>query len=233
MKKIIESDLIAIAHRILKLRDKSDIDSLHSEAQKLYEKLTVLKFYEENLNRFDQAPEQEKIEELLVDIPTDFTPEQQPNPIIQEEIINKLPENVSENQPLEEEVSAETKEKSSFEVDAVFNVPFEKVEFAPATEQHNIHKTNNSTTKSNKTTVNDTFAKSITLTLNDRIAFEKHLFNNNTEDLNRVISQLNTMSDWNEVETFVNQMVKPDFNHWQGKEEYENRFMAFIQKRFL
>src|SRR5690606_40058491 len=94
MKKIIESDLIAIAHRILKLRDKSDIDSLHSEAQKLYEKLTVLKFYEENFNRFDQAPEQEKIEELLVDIPTDFTSERQPNPIIQEEIINKLPEKI-------------------------------------------------------------------------------------------------------------------------------------------
>jgi hypothetical protein len=39
--------LISIAHRILQLKNKSDINQLYSETQKLYEKLAVLKFVEE------------------------------------------------------------------------------------------------------------------------------------------------------------------------------------------
>jgi hypothetical protein len=47
MKKRLEADLISIAHRILQLKNKSDINQLYSETQKLYEKLAVLKFVEE------------------------------------------------------------------------------------------------------------------------------------------------------------------------------------------
>lgn len=234
MKKIIESDLIAIAHKILKMKDKSDVNALHAETQKLYEKLSVLKFYEENLNRFDQAPAQEKIEELLNDNNVDNSPKHNSNPMMSEEIIEELLEE-TQVEPQQPEVANEVitttpvvEEKApkqvEFEVDAVYQTPFEKVEFeeiAPAA------------TPKNKTTVNDSFAKTITLTLNDRIAFEKQLFNSNTDDLNRVISQLNTMTDWDEAEDFINHIVKPDFNDWQGKEEYEKRFMSFVQKRFL
>src|SRR6478609_2281079 len=46
MKKKLEADLISIAHRILQLKNKSDIDQLYLETQKLYEKLTVLRFVE-------------------------------------------------------------------------------------------------------------------------------------------------------------------------------------------
>ena len=48
MKKKLEADLISIAHRILQLKDKSDVNQLYLETQKLYEKLSVLKFIEEN-----------------------------------------------------------------------------------------------------------------------------------------------------------------------------------------
>jgi hypothetical protein len=37
MKKRLEADLISIAHRILQLKNKSDINQLYSETQKLYE----------------------------------------------------------------------------------------------------------------------------------------------------------------------------------------------------
>ncbi len=52
MKKKLEADLISIAHRILKLKNKSDINQLYLETQKLYEKLAILKFVDEN---FDEA----------------------------------------------------------------------------------------------------------------------------------------------------------------------------------
>lgn len=243
MKKIIESDLIAIAHRILKMRDKSSIDSLHAETQKLYEKLSVLKFYEENNNRFEDAPTPEKIDELLTDTPADASPKHSANPMMTDEIVHELLDETTAMKDFPQEENAvannETPEEvASFEVDDVFNVPFEKVEFEAVASETNQqpetpqHQAINSPKTYSTATVNDTFAKTITLTLNDRIAFEKHLFNNNPDDLNRVISQLNTMSDWEEAEYFVDQMVKPDFNNWQGKEEYENRFITFIQKRF-
>ena len=44
MKKKLESELISIAHRILKLTGKEDIKRMHEEVALLYEKLTVLKF---------------------------------------------------------------------------------------------------------------------------------------------------------------------------------------------
>ena len=48
MKKKLESELVSIAHRILKLAGKEDVNRMHEEVAILYEKLTVLKFAQEN-----------------------------------------------------------------------------------------------------------------------------------------------------------------------------------------
>lgn len=80
--------------------------------------------------------------------------------------------------------------------------------------------------------INDSFGKVITLGLNDRIAFEKHLFGGSGEDLNRVVSQLNTINTFQEAKDFIDDLVKPDYNNWKGKEEYEERFMHLVEKKF-
>lgn len=46
MKKKLEAELISIAHRVLQLKNKSDVEILFQETQKLYEKLAVLRFVE-------------------------------------------------------------------------------------------------------------------------------------------------------------------------------------------
>jgi hypothetical protein len=74
--------------------------------------------------------------------------------------------------------------------------------------------------------------KGIVLTLNDKIAFEKNLFAGNTEDLNRVISQLNSFTSLEEAKSFVLDFVKPDYNNWAGKEEYETRFLEIVENKF-
>ena len=48
MKKKLESELMSIAHRILKLKGREDVLKMHEEARALYEKLSVLKFAHEN-----------------------------------------------------------------------------------------------------------------------------------------------------------------------------------------
>src|SRR5690606_14237675 len=80
--------------------------------------------------------------------------------------------------------------------------------------------------------LNDRLSKGITVGLNDRIAFVKNLFNNSNEDYNRVLSQLITFDTFGEAQEFIASMVKPDYNNWEGKEEYEQRFMEVVEKKF-
>ena len=81
--------------------------------------------------------------------------------------------------------------------------------------------------------LNDRFGnKDLKVDLNNRLAFVKHLFNNSTADYNRVLSQLNTIDTEERSIAFIKNMVKPDYNNWEGKEEYEIRFMELIERRF-
>ena len=48
MKKKLEADLMSIAHRVLQMKNKSDINQLCIETRKLYEKLAILQFVEEH-----------------------------------------------------------------------------------------------------------------------------------------------------------------------------------------
>ncbi|MDN6279382.1 MAG: hypothetical protein L0J45_00105 [Psychroflexus sp.] len=48
MKRVLEDELISLAHRILKLKNRADIHQLKKEAGMLYEKLAVLSFAEKH-----------------------------------------------------------------------------------------------------------------------------------------------------------------------------------------
>ena len=80
--------------------------------------------------------------------------------------------------------------------------------------------------------LNDRLKKGINIGLNERLAYVKHLFGGNTADYNRVLSQLNTFASLDESRKFIEKVVKPDYNNWQGKEEYEERFMTHVENKF-
>jgi hypothetical protein len=83
-----------------------------------------------------------------------------------------------------------------------------------------------------KSSLNDRLnKKAINIGLNDRLAFVKHLFAGSQEDFNRVISQLNTQTSWQEAEGFIANFVKPDYD-WAGKEDYETRFLELVRLKF-
>jgi len=81
--------------------------------------------------------------------------------------------------------------------------------------------------------LNDVLNKGITFGLNDRIAFVKHLFAGSNEDFNRVVSQLNTFESHEEALQFIEDLVKPDYDQWAGKDEYAQRFLQIVEKNFL
>ena len=81
--------------------------------------------------------------------------------------------------------------------------------------------------------LNDRLNKTISFGLNDRIGFEKKLFGGSSDDFNRVVSQLNTFDSFEEAKSFVLDFVKPDYNNWEGCEEFETRFMEIVEKKFI
>lgn len=82
-----------------------------------------------------------------------------------------------------------------------------------------------------KKSLNDRLQNTIQIGLNDRIAFVKHLFDNDAADFNRVVSQLNTFDTEKEAKKFINKTVKPDYD-WSDKEEYETRFLEIVERKF-
>lgn len=82
-----------------------------------------------------------------------------------------------------------------------------------------------------KKSLNDKLQQNIQIGLNDRIVFVKNLFNGSQEEFNRVVSQLNTLKTEKEARKFINKMVKPDYD-WSKQEEFEERFMAIIERKF-
>ena len=316
MKKKLEADLISIAHRVLKLKGKEDTVQLHLEAQKLYEKLSILRFYEENIHvlKDEISPEvlAEKLEQLeaaatlfekpmetpIVEIPVpeeaivaaleveaivsemkeeivvetmeltaEETPEEaQEEPLFtnEEAIKEATPEPLfspifelseEEEEPVME-ASIEPKQISledfftenykdpefikvddiPAEVKAGSELIFEKSEKVSLSE-NKIEVTHTETFSKNTETkvasLNDTLIKGINIGLNDRIAFVKQLFGGSNEDYNRVISQISTLDTFDEAQEFVDSMVKPDYNNWEGKDDYAARFMNLIEKKFI
>jgi hypothetical protein len=301
MKKRLEAELISIAHRVLKLKNKSEVDQLYLETKKLHETITVLKFYNDNFElvknsvsqkeldeklaiSFDEkkieaeipvpvtAVEEEKIEiveeekiveavakeeitpeiivavEEKIEISEVETKEEIAPEVVTEEVIPE--EKITEIQPeiIEEAISKpdfeltfdskinEDKKPKANEIifddflgpnyaDPVFVKP-EDLAIEKEIEQKEKEKTEEKVISADKNT------KGITIGLNDRVAFMKHLFANSSEDYNRVLSQLITFDTYQEAQTFIAEMVKPDYNDWKGKEDYETRFMEIVEKKF-
>ena len=345
MKKRLEADLISIAHRILQIKDKSDVSQLYLETQKLYEKLSVLKFVEENysdakptigsyseiekevegfydkeaslpvetqieMNESNLYPNTEEAvaenEEETTEPETTIDEEVTDEEIVAEDEENEEdeddelvsveeaetedntiefhesePEMEEEDETEEDETEEEEKFTAAFELTAededeqeekqekedvkkpetvqisfedllglnynepefvkvddvaappAENIVFEPLEPAESPVQKAVENTEKITPK--PTSLNDKFSKGkgIDIDLNDRIAFVKHLFGNSNEDYNRVMNQLITYDNFYETKSFIDEMVKPDYNNWEGKEEYEERFMEIIEKKFL
>lgn len=311
MKKKIEGELISIAHRLLKLKNHTETIQLHEEVKKLYEQLTLLKFYEANAalvnEEFSEEFFEEKVAKIVVgtievedeeeisvemaskehitqieeelfeknDISHELFPSSDIAEIVTEEIISEsIDEEPIEELQVEEviETPIEKKEITSnpeiigtkvskqISMDDILvhdyqDTFFEKKEatneatsnFSEAvTEEEIIEEISIEVESVSESTpeveieiaserIEETpvvNGKAIVLGLNDKIAFEKNLFAGNGDDLNRVLSQLNTFTNWDEAKSFVLDFVKPDYNNWENKEEFEVRFLEIVENKF-
>ncbi len=240
MKKKLESELVSIAHRILKLKGKEDVVKMHAEVSVLFEKLSVLKFAQENFddnipsigndssffgmldNAFnntlsDTIEVEDKIYINLDDVEHDDIME--PGMKTIRDMVEHMPE---EDKVFKEPNRDKQKKQEILEdLTAGFeNLPqFEPVVNA---QKVNVNKSLNDRLKAN----------TLNIGLNDKLAFIKHLFDGKLEDYERVLSQINTATSFDEASKLIQNIVKPDYNNWIGKEDVEERFMGIIETKF-
>ena len=243
MKKKLESELISIAHRILKLKGREDVDRMHEEVAKLYEKLTVLKFAQENFE--DDLPTIGNDSSFFDMLDTAFNNKISDNIEVEDKVYVNV-DDVEDDDIMEpaiekiKDIVAQMPQETH-QVDELLKEALPKVEYhkndleeiagdyaeIPVFEP--VSKVKDDVQKS----LNDKLkSSSINIGLNDRIAFIKHLFAGNAEDYERVLSQLNTSESYEEATTLIQNIIKPDYDHWEGKEDYETRFLEIIEGRF-
>lgn len=242
MKKKLESELISIAHRILKLKGKEDVDKMHEEVAKLYEKLTVLKFAKDNLD--DALPTIGNDSSFFEMLDTAFNNTVSDNIEVDDRLYVNLDEREEEAimEPAMEKIKdivAQMPQETQ-QVDTILEEVSIKTE-APKTELEDlaadykempVFERVDDTSAGNKSLNDKLKNSSFNIGLNDRLAFIKHLFEGNAKDYDRVLSQLNTVTSYKEASNFITSVIKPDYGNWEGKEEYEERFMGIIESKY-
>ena len=316
MKKKIEGELISIAHRLLKLKSHTETIQLLEEVKKLYEQLSLLKFYEANTalvnEEFSEEIFEEKVEKIIVgsievveeeeiypemaskehiaqieeelfeknDISHELFPSKEIEETEKEEIISESIDEVTlEEESVQEEepdqvIETQNKKKKSTSNPEIIGTKvtkqismedilvhdyqdtfFEKKELTneatseiseplieaeiveEKAEEINIEVETETASEpeieiQTEETTPVVNGKAIVLGLNDKIAFEKNLFADNGDDLQRVLSQLNTFTNWDDAKSFVLDFVKPDYTNWENKEEFEVRFLEILENKF-
>ena len=228
MKRKLKEELVKLCTDILTSDEATDITQLYDNAKELYEKLAVFKYIEE------------KLSDIEIDVTKNMLAakfEMMANAVMNE---NRF---VPENNPHEEDIITPgidtikdmvSEMPTSEEVEKIFTEFVAKTEkikkdkewLAPESDKKNGNETQ---VKS----LNDVFSpKELNFALNDRLAFIKHLFEGNAEYFDKAVAQLNTIDTEERSLAFINNLVKPEYNQWQDKIDYEKRFVAHIKKRF-
>lgn len=244
MKKKLESELMSIAHRILKLKGRENVIELHREAGLLFEKLSVLKFVNENVE--EPTPTIGIDSSFFEMLDTAFNNEVSDNIERGDKIYVNLDE--VEDDDIVEPVMEKIKDivaqmpHEADEVDAFFAEPLveiddKKNDFDTLTAGFKNMPVFDPISTSNqqdqlKKSLNDKLKHRLNIGLNDKIAFIKYLFDGEHENYERVLSQINTSSSFDEAENLIQNIVKPDYNGWIGKEDVEARFMSIIEGKF-
>ena len=242
MKNKLESELISIAHRILKLTGREDLEKMHSEIALLYQKITVLKFIENNheggspdfegmstsfFDSLEGAFNNKVTDSVEVADKTFVNIDSEEEEAIMEPAIEKIKDIVA--QMPEETLEVDT-------IIEAINEPTEAVEhdlneLSPSYAQLPIFDAVDLETP--QTSLNDQLkTQGFQIGLNDRLAFVKNLFENSSEDYDRVLSQLSTLDSYEEAMNLLNSIIKPDYNNWKGQEEMEDRFLEIIENKF-
>ncbi|OGS73915.1 MAG: hypothetical protein A3F91_14090 [Flavobacteria bacterium RIFCSPLOWO2_12_FULL_35_11] len=257
MHKKLEAELVSLANSILQMKNKDDVNALHKKARDIYEKLTVLRFVEDYVEKtpnlsdteeetistmqqewvekveFESKMVVEEVEfesKMAVEIHEEAEEKEAFLEAKIEELFNEgdtiVKETAKKSYSLQ--ISLEDEFKDAISSDIATNLFERATKENPIIEEEKVEKQ-----EIKQRSLNDAlFKNNIQVGLNDRIAFVNHLFDGSQQDFNRVVSQLNSFKTEKEAINFIKEFVKPDYD-WTNKEEFEQRLINLIERKFL
>lgn len=232
MHKKLEAELVSLAHSILQMKNRNEALALKEKAKDIYEKLSVLTFIDDYLAttpnlKISKEELLKKIEKEVSNIEETSSVDTSTTKELEQEVKTEEVKNEDIFEPKFDAVKIDIESLRSDQISS-------KEEFRDAISADKTSTLFDDVERkgSEKKSLNDRLVKNtIQVGLNDRIAFVNHLFNFNQQDFNRVLSQLNTFKGEREAKDFIYNNVKPDYN-WEGKEEYEERLITLIERKF-
>lgn len=243
MKKKVQSQINTLAKSII-ASENLDIVKTKNTLIRLYEKLSVLEFLESSVEAEFDKPDTTAIDSKTYREENWFQdPEPVPQPQHEDSLVEPLMEKIKDivaqmpseaqkvDELLKEILPKRENTKNELEEFASTYQEMPVFERKEKEDEQSFPESNISSIEKPKS-LNDKLNQGINIGLNDRIAFIKHLFGSKEDDYTRVLSQINTMSSYQEVLSFIEDNVKPDYNNWSGKNEYEERFLGIVEKRF-
>lgn len=223
MTEKIKFALVQWAKKVLDHHEEWDDATTHHELQKLYElsvvQKTLLQWESENQNLWKN--QQRQLDEVLENLTG--TPLKQS---VQEENIEVAPVMETIKNMIMEMPEQETYDQlfEAVEKPPTFVVKPEDQEVRTPTPPSSINQ--------ERPNLNDHFAKTLSIDLNDRLSFIKHLFEGDSKNYERVLEQVVTFESWAEVASFIKRQVQPEYQNWKGKDEFVERFFTVLQKNF-
>lgn len=212
MINTLHKELRAIALSILDQGSTVNIEELEEKLRALQKQITILE-HEQGKSK------QGAIEEPLFEVE---------EPEIKVEESAAAIETASKMQIETPEVSEEPSQGVNESLEDLFATAISEPVFVkkedPAPEEEVLEQ--------NPKNLNDVLGKGLKIGLNDRLAFIKNLFDEHPEEYQRVIAQILVFENLEEAQEFIETFVKPEYNSWEGKETYEERFYKIIEQNF-
>ena len=212
MINTLHKELRAIALSILDQGSTVNIEELEEKLRALQKQITILE-HEQGKSK------QGAMEEPLVEVE---------EPEIKVEESAAAIETASKKQIETPEVSEEPSQGVTESLEDLFATAISEPVFVkkedPVPEEEVLEQ--------NPKNLNDVLGKGLKIGLNDRLAFIKNLFDEHPEEYQRVIAQILVFENLEEAQEFIETFVKPEYNSWEGKETYEERFYKIIEQNF-
>lgn len=223
MTEKIKIALLEWAKKVLNQEAQWDEEKTHEAIQKLYELSIVQKMLlgEETVNNDQWKRQQAQLNEVIESLTGESKKER-----IKEENMEIAPMMETIKNMVTEMPEPETYEK-------LFETIEDMPNFVPKDKEEPIESNESQFQKAEeRKNINDHFAKTLSIDLNDRLAFIKHLFEGDSKTYERVLAQVITYETREEVFLFIEAHVKTEYDNWTGKEEVVERFLNTLQKNF-
>jgi len=207
MKESLHAEITSLANQISKMEINSSSDEYFNLVIQLFEKIILFK----NINQKSKLEDQLEKNNLHL-----ISEEANENNDYKEHTVEPLIETIKEMIP----EMPENNLTSNILNDQSNDFLFEK--------KTSINRIDNQISPK----LNDRFAKIFKVDVNDRSAFIQKLFDEKSDEYEKVMKKISSIQDWKSIHEFIQNGVKPNYNSWKDNLLVEKRFFTILKKQF-